>query len=78
MLSRNLACLKVRRGHQRAPISVPWVNGAHPVEMQVKVVDWDTFWVHHINSLLMVVEKALNKPLVHIMYLFNVGLPNPF
>lgn len=55
----------VPKGQKRSPKGTnlsTWVNGAHPVEMQVKVVDWDTFWVHHIDSLLMVVEKALNKP----------------
>ena len=76
-IERNITCPKVRRGHHRTLILVPLVNGAHTVEMQVKVGDWDT-QVPHVAYLLMDGEKALNKPLVRVTYLFNVGLPNPF
>lgn len=63
MLGRNLACPEVRRGHPRALISVHLVNGAHPMEMQVKGVEGKPSGC--ICPLLVDGEKAWNKPLVH-------------
>lgn len=60
----------------RSLVSVSLVNGAFLVEIPVKVLDWDSSWVHDIDSLLMDGEKALNKPLVHSTCHFNVGLLN--